>query len=72
VVFRNAPDGAREAGDNPAAVPVAVSSISVLCVPIIGVLSGIIFLGERPSLGEVLALFLVVGAVLIVNLPPKR
>lgn len=54
------------------AVPVAVSSISVLCVPIIGVLSGIVFLGERPSLGEVLALFLVVAAVFIVNLPPKR
>ena len=58
-----------------AALPVAVSSISVLSVPIVGVVCGMVFLGERPSLSEWLALVLVVAAVLVVNLrspsPPE-
>lgn len=53
-------------------VSVTVSSISVLSVPIVGVLSGIVFLGERPSVQEYAALVCVVLAVLAVNLPAKK
>jgi len=54
-----------------AVVPVAVSSISVLAVPIVGVVSGVLFLGERPGVQEICALLLVTGAVLVVNLPGR-
>jgi len=53
-------------------VSVTVSSISVLSVPIVGVISGFVFLGERPSLQEYLALACVVLAVLAVNLPARE
>lgn len=53
-------------------VSVTVSSISVLSVPIVGVVSGFVFLGERPSLQEYAALACVVLAVLAVNLPERR
>ena len=53
-------------------VSVTVSSISVLSVPIVGVLCGFVFLGERPSLQEYAALACVVLAVLAVNLPAKQ
>lgn len=53
-------------------VSVTVSSISVLSVPIVGVLCGFLFLGERPSLQEYAALLFVVLAVLAVNLPEKK
>lgn len=53
-------------------VSVTVSSISVLSVPIVGVLSGFVFLGERPSLQEYVALGCVVLAVLAVNLPARK
>jgi drug/metabolite transporter (DMT)-like permease len=48
-------------------LPVAVSSLSSLPVPVVGVLSGILFLGERPGPSEYIALALVLaslGAVL--------
>lgn len=54
------------------AVSVTVSSISVLSVPIFGVLCGVVFLGERPSLQEYAALLFVVLAVLAVNLPERK
>lgn len=50
-------------------LPVAVSSLSSLPVPVVGVLSGILFLGERPGPSEYIALALVLaslGAVLFV------
>ena len=53
-------------------VSVTVSSISVLSVPIVGVLCGIAFLGERPSIQEYAALACVVLAVLAVNLPGRK
>lgn len=53
-------------------VSVTVSSISVLSVPIVGVVSGFVFLGERPSLQEYAALVCVVLAVLAVNLPERK
>jgi drug/metabolite transporter (DMT)-like permease len=53
-------------------VSVTVSSISVLSVPICGVLCGVVFLGERPSLQQYAALLFVVLAVLAVNLPERK
>jgi drug/metabolite transporter (DMT)-like permease len=54
-------------------LPVAVSSMSSLPVPIVGVFSGMLLLGERPGPGEWMALALVVAAmvaVLWVKKPP--
>ena len=44
-------------------VPVAVSSLSSLATPLIGVLDGMLFLGERPGWQEVLAAMLILAAV---------
>ena len=52
-------------------LPVAVSSLSSLPVPVVGVISGMIVLGERPGLQEWIALALVVGALFIVMLERK-
>ena len=51
-------------------LPVAVSSLSSLPVPVVGVISGMILLGERPGLQEWLALGLVVAALFIVMFEP--
>jgi len=53
-------------------VPVSVFAISMLIIPVIGVLSGMAFLGERPSLAEAAALFLVLGALATVIRPQAR
>jgi drug/metabolite transporter (DMT)-like permease len=53
-------------------VPVSVLSISMLVIPVIGVLSGALFLGERPSWAEVAALFCVLGALATVIRPQAR
>lgn len=52
------------------ALPVAVSSLSILTIPVVGVFSGMLFLGERPGWPEFAALALVVGSLLTVLLPP--
>jgi drug/metabolite transporter (DMT)-like permease len=52
-------------------LPVAVSSMSSLPVPIVGVFSGMLFLGERPGPSEWAALALVVGAMVLVLWPPR-
>jgi drug/metabolite transporter (DMT)-like permease len=44
-------------------VPVSVFSISMLIIPVIGVLSGVAFLGERPGWSEVAALACVLAAL---------
>jgi drug/metabolite transporter (DMT)-like permease len=44
-------------------VPVSVFSLSMLIIPVIGVLSGAVFLGERPSWAEIAALACVLGAL---------
>jgi drug/metabolite transporter (DMT)-like permease len=44
-------------------VPVTVFSVSMLVIPVIGVLSGVAFLGERPRWTEVAALFCVLSAL---------
>jgi drug/metabolite transporter (DMT)-like permease len=53
-------------------LPVAVSSLSSLPVPVIGVLSGMLFLGERPGLSEFIALALVLASVACVMWPVRR
>ena len=52
-------------------LPVAVSSMSSLPVPIVGVFSGMLVLGERPGPSEWAALALVVAAMVAVLWPPR-
>jgi drug/metabolite transporter (DMT)-like permease len=52
-------------------LPVAVSSMSSLPVPIVGVFSGMLLLGEQPGAGEWVALALVVAAMVAVLWVPK-
>jgi drug/metabolite transporter (DMT)-like permease len=51
-------------------LPVAVSSLSSLPVPVVGVLSGILFLGERPGPSEYVALALVLASLSAVLFAP--
>jgi drug/metabolite transporter (DMT)-like permease len=53
-------------------LPVAVSSLSSLPVPVVGVLSGMLFLGERPGVNEFLALALVLASLAAVMWPARR
>jgi drug/metabolite transporter (DMT)-like permease len=52
-------------------LPVAVSTMSSLPVPIVGVFAGMLVLGERPGPGEWIALALVVAAMIAVLWTPK-
>jgi drug/metabolite transporter (DMT)-like permease len=52
-------------------VPVTIFSLSMLLVPVVGVMSGMLFLGERPSWAEYAALALVVGSLVTVLVPPR-
>lgn len=52
-------------------VPVSVFSISMLIIPAVGVLSGMLVLGERPSWAEYAALLLVVGSLFTVLAPAR-
>ncbi|MNC98128.1 EamA-like transporter family protein [compost metagenome] len=52
-------------------VPVSVFSISMLIIPVVGVMSGILFLGERPNWAEYAALALVLAALLTVLRPGR-
>jgi len=51
-------------------LPVAISSLSSLPVPVVGVFSGMLLLSERPGLQEWIALALVVLALFIVLFQP--
>jgi drug/metabolite transporter (DMT)-like permease len=53
-------------------VPVSVFSISMLIIPVVGVLSGMLFLGERPSWSEYAALLLILCALATVIRPQAR
>jgi len=52
-------------------LPVAISSMSSLPVPIVGVFAGMLVLGERPGPGEWTALALVIAALVAVLWTPK-
>lgn len=53
-------------------LPVAVSSLSSLPVPVVGVFAGILVLGEQPGPQEWIALALVVCALFIVMFEPRK
>jgi drug/metabolite transporter (DMT)-like permease len=52
-------------------LPVAISSLSSLPVPVVGVISGMVVLGEQPGVQEWIALALVVVALFIVLFQPS-
>jgi len=51
---------------------VTVFSLAMLLTPMIGVLSGVLFLGERPTPMEYAAFALVIGSLLTVALPARK
>jgi drug/metabolite transporter (DMT)-like permease len=53
-------------------VSVTVFSLSMLIIPVVGVFSGMLFLGERPSWAEYAALILVLGSLATVIAPRRR
>ena len=53
-------------------VPVMVFSLSMAVIPVMGVLSGMLVLGERPSWTEYVALFLVLGSLITVVVPARQ
>ena len=53
-----------------ASVPVGVSSLSVLMIPVVGVFSGMLVLSETPHWQDYAALALVLAALATVMLPP--
>ena len=52
-------------------VSVTVFSLSMLVIPVVGVLSGMVFLGERPSFAECGAAVLVLASLATVVVPPR-
>jgi drug/metabolite transporter (DMT)-like permease len=52
--------------------PISVSSLSTLMIPIVGVFSGMLLLGERPQWSDLAALVLVVAALAAVLLPGRQ
>lgn len=52
--------------------PISVSSLSTLMIPVVGVFSGMLLLGERPQWSDFSALVLVVAALGVVLLPQRR
>lgn len=53
-------------------VPVAVSSLSSLVTPVIGVIGGMWLLGEQPGWNELLGAGLILGALATVLLPQRK
>jgi drug/metabolite transporter (DMT)-like permease len=51
--------------------PVGVSSLSVMTIPVVGVISGMLLLGETPHWQDYAALVLVVGSLATVLLPAR-
>lgn len=52
-------------------VSVTVFSLSILVIPVVAVLSGVVFLGERPGAAEIAALALVLAALATVLVPSR-
>jgi drug/metabolite transporter (DMT)-like permease len=53
------------------AAPPAIASLSTLMIPVIGVFSGMLLLGESPRWQEYAALVLVIAALATVLVPPR-
>jgi drug/metabolite transporter (DMT)-like permease len=54
-----------------AIAPAGVSALGTLLIPVVGVFSSMLVLGERPSTAEYLALLLVLGALATVLVPAR-
>jgi len=52
--------------------PISVSSLSTLMIPVVGVFSGMLLLGEHPRWSDVAALVLVVAALSVVLFPQRQ
>src|SRR5205085_2327389 len=52
-------------------VPVTVFSLSILIIPVVAVLGGMVVLGERPSAAEIAALVLVLASLATVLVPAR-
>lgn len=52
--------------------PAAIASLSTLMIPVVGVFSGMLILGESPHWQEYAALVLVIAALATVLVPPRR
>jgi drug/metabolite transporter (DMT)-like permease len=52
-------------------VSVTIFSLGMLMTPVVGVASGMIFLGERPSVPEVAAMLAILGALAVVAIPRR-
>ena len=52
-------------------VSVTVFSLSMLVIPVVGVISGMIFLGERPGPHEIVAMLLILAALASVVVPRR-
>jgi drug/metabolite transporter (DMT)-like permease len=52
-------------------VSVTVFSLSILVIPAVAVVGGIVFLGERPTIAEIMALLLVLGSLATVVMPAR-
>jgi drug/metabolite transporter (DMT)-like permease len=55
-----------------ARLPASVAGLSTLAIPVVGVLSGAVLLGERVGTGEIVALAFVVTALALVLAPERR
>jgi drug/metabolite transporter (DMT)-like permease len=53
-------------------VPPNIAALSTLMIPIVGLFSGMLILGERPQWQEYVALVLVIAALATVLVPPKH
>jgi drug/metabolite transporter (DMT)-like permease len=52
--------------------PAGVSALGTLMIPVVGVFSSMLVLGERPSWQEYAALLLVLGSIATVLIPARR
>ena len=52
--------------------PVGVSSLGVMMIPVVGVFSSILIVGEKPHWQDFIALLAVVGSLATVMLPPRK
>ena len=54
------------------ALPPIVSTLSIMIIPVVGVMSGSLFLGEVPHWPDFVALVLILGAMAVVLVPIRR
>jgi drug/metabolite transporter (DMT)-like permease len=52
-------------------LPATITGMSTLTVPVVGVFSGMLMLGEKPGAAEWGALLLIIGALAAILLPSR-